>query len=172
MNTRNNRRALKSQETIEKAYIQLLDMHDTMKITVKSICELAKVNRSTFYAHYTDVFDLEKKIEEKWSIQLKEIFEAASHDKTKIYDAFCGMFHFIREHKVFYKVFLKYNNLTVLKTILTATDTEASDRDHNNYHISFFTAGVSEMIRIWLNNNCQEKPEEMAQIIYEEYRCV
>ena len=44
-------------------------------------------------------------------------------------------------------------------------------------HTSFvirklYSAGVSEMIRIWLNNNCQEKPEEMAQIIYEEYRCV
>lgn len=169
MNIRNNKRAVNSQEAIEKAYIGLLDTHGTSKITVQSICKLADVNRTTFYAHYTDLLDLQKKIEEKLSIKIKAIFEEALTDSSKIDNAICRMFYFIEEHKVFYRLFLKHNNMSVLKSILAETYSETNDINHEDYHISFFTAGVSEVIRIWLNNDCREKPEELAQIIYDEY---
>lgn len=173
MNTRNNKRSINSQEMIEKAFTELLNTHHTRKITVQTICKLANVNRTTFYTHYADVHDLQNKIEEKLSSQIQEIFKDALYDKTKMNDAFCRMFYFIKEHKAFYKVFLEYHNMSFLKTILKRTEPVANNNvDFTNYHVSFFTAGVSEMVRIWLNSNCREKPEELAQIIYEEYRRV
>lgn len=169
MNTRNNKRFINSQEAIEKAFIDLLVTHKTKKITVQAICNLANLNRTTFYAHYTDINDLQNKIEEKLSTQIKEIFEETLHEEKNIIYAFCEMFRFIKKHIVFYKVFLEYHNISILKTILNDTDWNMCNKDAFNYHISFFTAGVSEMIRIWLKNNCQEEPEYLAQIIYEEY---
>ncbi|MCF2682592.1 TetR/AcrR family transcriptional regulator [Faecalicatena contorta] len=169
MNRKNNKRSLNSQESIEKAYIESLDMYETEKITVQSICRLANVNRTTFYAHYMDVLDLQKKIEEKLSREIEKIFEEALIDNTKMDLAFFEMFRFIKEHHVFYQLFLRYHNLSILKTILSSADTAEEQISHSNYHVSFFTAGVSEMARIWLNNDCRESPEELAQIIYEEY---
>lgn len=169
MNTRNNKRSINSRESIENAFIELLDTHNA-KITVQSVCNLAKVNRTTFYAHYMDLHDLQKKIEEELSKQIAEIFQEAIQNSKKMNSALCDMFHFIKEHNVFYKVFLKYNNLSILKTILISPGAHTAEPDSTTYYrISFFTAGVSEMIRIWLNNDCPEKPEELAQIIYEEY---
>lgn len=33
------------------------------RIKVKELCELAKINKSTFYAHYKDIYDLSEQIE-------------------------------------------------------------------------------------------------------------
>lgn len=162
MNKENNKRALNSKESIEKAFIDLLDKYNIKKITVQSICNLAHVNRTTFYAHYADIYDLEEKIEEKLSAQFIEIFEGNMDDTKKMEKALCEMFFFIKEHRNFYKVFLKYNNLSTLKNILNRTNASIDDDIMTYYNISFFSAGISAMLRIWLQNNCREKPKELV----------
>ena len=37
------------------------------------------------------------------------------------------------------------------------------------YRASFFGAGIKEMCRLWLNNDCKETPEHMASLLLEEY---
>lgn len=39
-----------------------------------------------------------------------------------------------------------------------------------NYHIEFFKAGMSAIIKKWLLNDCKETPEEMIEIINSEYK--
>lgn len=174
MNTKNNRRSKSSREAIENAFIKLLDNKDNKKsgkITVQAICNLAEVNRTTFYAHYTDIYDLQNKIEERLSSHIKAIFQEVSQKGEDLNLAFHKMFSFIREYKAFYKKFLMYNNISVIKEILGSTDAgQDSPIDESYYHISFFTAGISEIARIWLNNGCRETPEALAKIIYDEYR--
>ena len=58
MNTPNNRRKKKSIETIEKVFIDLLQTRQLSEISVSDICKLAGLNRTTFYANYTDIFAL------------------------------------------------------------------------------------------------------------------
>ena len=43
---------------MHNALITLLDSKDFEYITIKEICEIAGVNRSTFYLHYDNVNDL------------------------------------------------------------------------------------------------------------------
>ena len=37
------------------------------------------------------------------------------------------------------------------------------------YRASFFGAGIKEMCRLWLERDCQESPEEMANLLLDEY---
>lgn len=48
---------------LREALIKLLAEKPLRSITVKELCEHAKLNRGTFYAHYEDVYDLLGKIE-------------------------------------------------------------------------------------------------------------
>ena len=48
---------------IRKAFTELLWKKPIQSITVKELCEKAGVNRGTFYAHYTDVYDLRSQME-------------------------------------------------------------------------------------------------------------
>lgn len=48
---------------IEQAFYELLAQKPVSRITVKELCELAEINRATFYKHYADPFDLLEKQE-------------------------------------------------------------------------------------------------------------
>ena len=49
------RSAIRSKELIKNAFLQLMYEKEIDKITVTDIVKRAKINRSTFYAHYPDV---------------------------------------------------------------------------------------------------------------------
>lgn len=56
-------RVIKSKKAINDAFLLLRAKKELKKITVKELCKKAMVNKSTFYSHYNDIFDLEDKIE-------------------------------------------------------------------------------------------------------------
>ncbi len=56
-------RVIKSKNAIKDAFLDLRKKKTLKNITVKELCEKAMVNKSTFYSHYTDIFDLTDKLE-------------------------------------------------------------------------------------------------------------
>ena len=57
-----NRNALRSQRLIRDAFVELARERGRGRITVADVCRRADINRSTFYAHYDNVDDLQEKI--------------------------------------------------------------------------------------------------------------
>lgn len=53
----------KTKQSIRSVFIELRSRKELERITVKELCELAKINKSTFYAHYRDIYDLSEQIE-------------------------------------------------------------------------------------------------------------
>ena len=54
-----------TQRAIKEAFLSLLREKPVNKITVKEVCELAELNRATFYSHYSDCFALMESIEQE-----------------------------------------------------------------------------------------------------------
>ncbi len=175
MNTKNNKRYKMSCEKIETTFLTLILNHKYEDISISQICAHAKINRSTFYAHYDDINDLILKIESKFAKSVSTIFNYGLRQNR---DAFKEMFEFIQKNKHFYKAFLnipyttvseiesKSNILTKLKeqdSLSNVSDTELF------YRASFFGAGIKEICKIWLNRDCKETPEYMAKLIFNEY---
>ena len=52
-----------TQMVLKQSLLKLLKEKPVNKITVKEVCELAQLNRATFYAHYSDCFALLESIE-------------------------------------------------------------------------------------------------------------
>ena len=48
----------KTRQSIVNAFIALRSGKPLEKITVKELCEKAQINKSTFYFHYVDIYDL------------------------------------------------------------------------------------------------------------------
>ena len=55
----------KTERGIKNAFIELRSRKPLEKITVKELCESARINKSTFYAHYKDIYDLSDAMEEE-----------------------------------------------------------------------------------------------------------
>lgn len=39
-----------------------------------------------------------------------------------------------------------------------------------DYHMEFFRAGITRIIRMWLDGGCSETPQEINEVIRSEYR--
>ena len=57
-----DKRIVKTKKAIKDTFLQLRAKKPLEKITVKELCELAYINKSTFYCHYKDIYDLSAKI--------------------------------------------------------------------------------------------------------------
>ena len=66
-----------TQHALKQALLTLLKEKSVNKITVKEVCELAELNRATFYSHYSDCFALLEAIE-------NELLEAFAQSLTLI----------------------------------------------------------------------------------------
>lgn len=68
---------------ITQSFVKLLKTEPINRITVKQICDLAEINRATFYKHYLDVYDLLEKMEEKFLIELKAVLDSRENNMAK-----------------------------------------------------------------------------------------
>ena len=170
MNTANNKRRRESKKRIETALVKLLQQHELNQISVTEICKTAGVNRTTFYANYTDIFDLADELQKSMEQEVLGLYQEevskgrASHDFLKL---FCH----IRENPIFYKTYFKLNVDGKLR--FAGYDMEQAMSRYGNqyidYHIEFFGNGLNAVIKKWLDNDCRETPEEMFSIIQAEY---
>ena len=62
-NIKIDRRIKKTKKSIYNAVAQLLTQKDINLITIKEICEIADINRKTFYNYYTGVYNVIDEIE-------------------------------------------------------------------------------------------------------------
>ncbi len=54
---------MKTQKAIRESFLELRKDLPLAKIKVKAICDMAMINKSTFYKYYEDVYDLSDKLE-------------------------------------------------------------------------------------------------------------
>lgn len=169
MNTKNNKRRRESVEKIEKVFIELLQERELKDITVSDICKLTKLNRSTFYANFLDVYDLADKVRVKLEQDFSEVFK---RDENPELSGAEKMFTHIKDNQLFYKTYFKlgYDQ----KNMVMVYDVKRAEKDFDNknvkYHIEFFRNGINAIIKMWLAGGCEESPAEMAEILKQEYR--
>lgn len=173
MNTVNNKRKRESQNTIERVFVELIQHKDINEISVTDICKLAKINRTTFYNNYLDIYDLADKIKEKLEHDVLNLYE---DERTNQYNSndFSKIFHLIKENQLFFKTFFKLgfdsNDFFVQDY---QYDTGLSKKFYNDeyidYHIAFFKAGFNAIVKKWLNGGCKESVEDICKILSSEY---
>ena len=169
MNTTNNKRRRDSKEKITKAFVELLQTREIKDITVSDIIKKTGLNRSTFYANYIDIFDLADKTRETLENEFSNLF--AEYDYFNERSGALKMFTHIKENQIFYKTYFKlcYDD----KHLISTYDPRRAEKEHIDsnlkYHIEFFRNGLNAIIKLWLSGGCKESPEEMAQVLKQEY---
>ena len=94
----------KTERGIKNAFIALRSKKPLEKVTVRELCELARINKSTFYSHYRDIYDLSDSLEDE---VVRSITNSISHPE------------YIMEHpaeftKELFLAYLSQNSLTMI----------------------------------------------------------
>lgn len=174
-------------EKMDQAFLALLEKKDFAYITVKEICEVAGVNRSTFYLHYETVGDLLSESIEYMNQQFlaymqrdNEAFIAKirSCPIRELYlvtpEYLRPYLSYIKEHQRLFCTALqnaavlrledKYAGLSqhVLLPILERYRVPEQDR---TYIMAFYIHGIMAIITEWLKNDCIDSIEQIIAVI-------
>ncbi len=172
---------------MDEALLILLEKKDIEFITVKEICKKAGVNRSTFYLHYENVYELlaealemlnDKFIQsfEKESISTK-IKEGNKEDLILIRPEYLRPYlKFVKENKRAFQLIHKKPDLfnveqtfqKMYKDIFEPILQKFNIVEYKKTYIfEFFTGGVVSIIMKWIDLNCEEDIENILNIIIE-----
>lgn len=64
-----------TRKVLRDALFECLKKKPLKEVSVKEVCDLAELNRATFYKHYRDCFDLIEKIEEEQLEEFRELMQ-------------------------------------------------------------------------------------------------
>ncbi|MGI5958374.1 MAG: TetR/AcrR family transcriptional regulator [Massiliimalia sp.] len=171
MNTPNNKRKKESIERIEKVFIELLQTKELSKISVSDICKRAGLNRTTFYANYTDIYGLADTIRDKLEVAVSGLYNDEITQGFNSND-YLKLFRHIKENQIFYQTYFKLGYDNKYKIIVYDTNLARTHFQNKfiEYHMEFFKAGITQVIKLWLKNGCKENPEDIFAIIQSEYQ--
>lgn len=75
-----DRRVRKTKKALQDGLAELMLEKDLRKITVRELTERVDIHRATFYAHYTDVYDLYEQMEHAALEELSAILAEYNYD--------------------------------------------------------------------------------------------
>lgn len=178
MNTKGNNHFQETHQKIISTVIDLLEKKSIRKITVSEICRIISINRSTFYEHFMDVYDvMEKTTTEYMAVLSRDFCEKVKESRQ---EAFIQLFLYILENAGFYHLYLNQGGeIHFFDDLMNAefagernsplTPYDCDFGNFSTYHNAFFKAGVNAMIRHWLNTGTKETPEEIFSYLKHEY---
>lgn len=160
---------------LKESLMKLLQEKQLSAITVKEICELADINRSTFYSHYSDQYDLLHKMEKELIEDMREKLNS-HHDSRNDLMQTEKILEYIAEKKDIFQILLNDNGDTGFqKKVIDVAhqflmkDLMIDQPPHENrieYMSTFIISGSIHVIKSWLDNGMDKSQKEMAEMIY------
>ena len=176
---------------MDEAFLTLLEKKDFDYITVKEICEVAGVNRSTFYLHYETMADL---LSESVSHMNEQFLAYMKRDSqtfvTKLRDCPLDELYlitpeyltpylgYIEQHKRLFRTATE--NAAVLgmdksydrmfcHVFTPILDRYGIPQEDRRYIMAFYIQGLMAIISEWLKNDCADSIGYVVNMIQ---RCV
>lgn len=169
-----NRRVQFTLNALRGALLELIRQKPIKSITVTDLCACADINRSTFYLHYKDVYDLLGEMENDLLAQMQLAF----HPDNNSPHTMLPMIHVIYENRALCLAILGENgdprfaervSHLSRKAFITHWQQTMPARDEHQILLiySFVSAGAAAVLLQWLVDDCRETQEEIADLLHQ-----
>ncbi|NLI95003.1 MAG: TetR family transcriptional regulator [Erysipelotrichaceae bacterium] len=171
-----DQRVVLTKKMLRNALIELLKEKDIHKITVRELCDVADINRSTFYKHYENQFALLAEMEEELvEVIYTNINYLSTHDQANNYKVLSVILEYLQENREFSRLLVNNNvdpefPLMLLESSFIRNYIEHiiplnSSDDYYNYLIEFIIYGYYRVIQNWLNKENPESVKSIAKML-------
>lgn len=156
--------------------MKLLKDKPISSVTVKEICVLADINRSTFYSHYLDQFDLLNQIEEEIIEDMNETLTSYIYNQNEdTLQVTEKMVEYVAENSdVCATLFSEHGDSSFKKRVMMVASEHTVknwlsiypiDSGISEYVSMFAVSGSIHLLENWLKNGMDKSPKELAEII-------
>ena len=174
---REDRRIRVTKRIIREALFELMQEHPISNISVKMICDTADINRSTFYSHYKNQYDLLEIIQKEIISDIKRHAFSASffNAPDSAVSVIVQILEYGRQNATLLKVLLSENGdssfqndvmrLAQEKIIDELGETKVLSVQTVQYLQRFAVSGLLSIMRHWLETDCADEPESIAKLM-------
>lgn len=178
MEQKTDRRARKTKAQLRAGLAKLMQNKSIKEITVKELVEEVDINRSTFYLHYTDIYNMLEVLENELlgeilhAIDMHPVSPFSENSLPFIED----IFRILEENKDICSALLgpcgdiafvhRIERLLADKSLAALRETFPGNIKEVNYSFAFCLSGCVGLIKAWLREDDGESPERMAQLIF------
>ena len=174
---RQDRRTRYTRMVLKESLMALMEQKDITKITIKELCQRADVNRSTFYAHYRDQYDLLLQIED---YILEEINVNLSgfdmEDRCGTFRILENIFCYIKDNSGFCRLLLsERGDVQFQKRVMDLcqsryieqwlTSQKHVEAETVEYLYLYLVNGSIGVVQNWLRTGMRRSPSEMAELL-------
>ena len=169
-----DRRVKYTIEMLKGALVEAMQKEHISKISVKSLCELADINRSTFYAHFRDQYDLLHHIEQEVLDNITRQLERQDFDgKGPIsFQVLNLILKYVRQNASLFKALLSDNcepdiqrEIMKLPDIISVQIYEGLDERAKDYLSVFGITGCVSILQKWLQDGMPESTGRISELI-------
>ena len=172
------RNALKSKNVIKEAFLHLISNKDITQIRVREITDLANISKGTFYAHYSDIYNVLEDIENENIERLVSFLTEKLHDS--LIDDFTPfiseLFGYIQENHDIYNNLFKSNIAPVFLNKLQKVFVDYMMNDTNmilklkskkeaRLYFSFIAVGTASLIHQHFLNPVEYELNELIDTL-------
>ena len=174
-----DRRIRKTKAQLRRGLARLMQEKSINEITVKELVDEVDINRSTFYLHYTDIYQMLQKIEEEVMEEIVQVIEVCPidhSDRDSVIGFIARFFSVLDSNKELFLAFLgpkgdmafveKVENLLAARILAPVPASSLKSGTDAAHAYAFVLNGCVGMIRSWLSSPAQETPEHMAKLTY------
>ena len=169
-----DRRVKYTLTALKEAMIKLLQEQHISKISVVSLCKVADVNRSTFYTHFKDHYDLLQYITQEAldniQIYLKELNRENSTNIS--IQVLIQILDYVKENEDVFIALLSDNcdpniqhEIMGMMKIVSPHDYKDLDARTKDYYMLFQINGCISILQKWLQDETPESTEEMSLLL-------
>lgn len=173
--TKTDRRVKYTNIQLRDALVASLQKEHISNITVKSLCDLADVNRSTFYAHYRDPYDLLYSIEQEVLDNIRRYLEKQDYvsDKRPLsFQVLNRILEYVREKADLFRALLSDNSdasFQIEVMNLAQLDLFQPNKNYSkrmqDYLTVFAITGCVSILHKWLMDGMVESTTEISEFI-------
>lgn len=179
INDKKYRNYEKTEVAIKDALIELsIKKRSIDRVTVKELCEVANISKSTFYLHYADIESIFESVGDKFMLAFHDMFYDLIDIQTRDFLIFIKqVFKYIKDANEIIKIGLNYgkplyNYVNNVKKELEQAIIKSSYLTDLNLNktqvlieIKIVTSGIIDFIIELLKNNQFDQLDEYALII-------
>lgn len=183
MNIKENQKFQSTHKAIMEALLELLHEKNIQQVTVSELCRKVGINRSTFYLHFLDVYDVLEKMAE---LILTEMVQTAPPppqpmpEQESRRESILHLLEHIRRHQEFYTLYFQQGLPLSIQQRFFQNEVPPSRKlraslgalppVQEKYHRAMFAASFDAALRCWLERGCIETPEELYEILEQEFK--
>lgn len=167
-----SRRVKITKKLIKDSILELLAKKNINRISIKELCELADINRSTFYSYYDDTYSLLDEIEDELISNIPhkhELFD--SRTKDDLIDIFNTYFSYIKENAYAFRILLIDSDNVTFRNKLFSSIIDKRYEEHyekqdmkSKYKFIYNCNGIISMVTQWIKDDFPITTKEMAKI--------